>query len=1056
MARFVRKGSRSAGRTPVELDPTQRAAVDLRDAQSAAVIGAAGSGKTLTVIELVADRVLNRGWSPDEILVLAPSRASATELRDRLAARLQVPTSGPLARTVNSVAFELVRDAPAAPEAPAPVLLTGAEQDQIIAELLEGELGEGFGASWPEHLGAEVRQLRGFRTELRDLMMRAIEQGISAQRLAELGRLTGRAEWEAGASFIETYDRVKASFRDRHLDSTELVREAAVIVASGAPTALKALRLIVLDDAQESTESTVTLLRAFASRGVAVIAVGDPDLTTGTFRGAQPEFLARLGSRLGLNDVQTLVLSQVHRHGDSLRQTIASITGRIGAAGAGLQRKAGAVELAQAVELATPAQSHAQSFLLGSPAEEVAFIARRLRECHVHDGMAWSQMAVIVRSSAMVPVLARQLHSLEVPTRVSGASSSVRAEPAVAALTLALAVALGIRVLDRQTAEALLTGPLGRLDPVGLRRLKAALRHEELAGAGDRASGDLLVEALDHPAGFTTIETRVGRLAARLSSNLAETREASAREESIEDLLWGLWQRSGLEQLWFEQAVGSGVAAEEANRHLDGVVALFSAAKRFAERSPGAPASVFLGAWLTAEVAEDSLAPRSMIDAVALGTPAAMLGQEFSVVVVAGLQENVWPNLRLRGSLFASNELAAAHASIPGGTVAASGQFHDAASSSAGDARTEVMHDELRLFAQAISRARTRAIVTAVSGDDNMPSPFLRLVPAGETRGLETYPLSLRGLVGRARRELAGSSADAAASALARLAAEGVPGAHPDEWYGMRAASTVEPLTDLSDDDAVVRVSPSRMDAFETCALHWFIGEVAGGSSNLAANLGTIIHEVAENAHDETAEALLAAVEARWGELSFETEWQSQIERKRAAELTRRLAAYLRDVGNAGAQLLQAEPSFELAVGQARLRGKIDRVEQYPDGTAVIVDLKTGKNEPTTDAGVADNPQLGAYQLAFATGSIEGLPDGLASGGAKLVIVSKGNRAAEYLAPAQAAFTAEQLESFRQRVLGDARGMAGAVFVAQLGSHCLDPFKFGQCSIHVVPAVSAG
>jgi len=153
---------------------------------------------------------------------------------------------------------------------------------------------------------------------------------------------------------------------------------------------------------------------------------------------------------------------------------------------------------------------------------------------------------------------------------------------------------------------------------------------------------------------------------------------------------------------------------------------------------------------------------------------------------------------------------------------------------------------------------------------------------------------------------------------------------------------------------------------------------------------------------------------------------------------------------------LQAEPSFELALGQALLRGKIDRVEQYPDGTAVIVDLKTGKFDPTTDDGVAENAQLGAYQLAFASGAIEGIPDGLISGGAKLVIVSKGTRGAQYAAPAQAPFTAEQLETFRERVLEDARGMAGSVFVAQLGTHCLDPWSFGRCRIHVIPAVSAG
>ena len=107
----------------------------------------------------------------------------------------------------------------------------------------------------------------------------------------------------------------------------------------------------------------------------------------------------------------------------------------------------------------------------------------------------------------------------------------------------------------------------------------------------------------------------------RWSSRLARRFVAG---ETIEELLWGAWQRSGLEKTWFEQALGSGLVAEEANRHLDAVVALFSAAKRFVERTPDVPAAVFLDSWRSADVAEDTLAPRATIDSVTVGTPSAM------------------------------------------------------------------------------------------------------------------------------------------------------------------------------------------------------------------------------------------------------------------------------------------------------------------------------------------------------------------------------------------------------------------------------------------------
>ncbi|MEJ1231183.1 MAG: hypothetical protein WDM88_11930 [Galbitalea sp.] len=52
------------GGLPPVLDPSQRAVVDLADGQSAAVLGAPGTGKTSTIVELVADRVLNRAGLP--------------------------------------------------------------------------------------------------------------------------------------------------------------------------------------------------------------------------------------------------------------------------------------------------------------------------------------------------------------------------------------------------------------------------------------------------------------------------------------------------------------------------------------------------------------------------------------------------------------------------------------------------------------------------------------------------------------------------------------------------------------------------------------------------------------------------------------------------------------------------------------------------------------------------------------------------------------------------------------------------------------------------------
>ena len=169
---------------------------------SAVVVGAPGSGKTATLVQLVAERVHARGWSPEQIVVLSATRQSATALRDRLAARIDAPTLGPMARTANSLAFEVIREAAAGAGEGPPTLLTGAEQDQIISDLLAGEIADGMGAPWPAHLDPEVRRLRGFRTELRDLMMRCVEFGVTPADLAALGERTDRPDgWRHPPSF---------------------------------------------------------------------------------------------------------------------------------------------------------------------------------------------------------------------------------------------------------------------------------------------------------------------------------------------------------------------------------------------------------------------------------------------------------------------------------------------------------------------------------------------------------------------------------------------------------------------------------------------------------------------------------------------------------------------------------------------------------------------------------------------------------------------------------------------------------------------------------------
>jgi len=1007
----------------------------------------------MTIVEVVADRILNRGFDPRSVLVLAASRAAATSLRDQLAVRVGVPTDGPLARTAASFAYEIVGVAARAAGQTPPRLVTGAEQDADLAALLDGHVaGEGgavAGPNWPDPLTPEVRRTARFRSELRDLFARATEQGIGPGRLQVLGRSVGRPEWVAAGEFFDEYLDVVASARSEQRDPAELGRLAVTLLDAGVAgdgscgERVDGLRLVVVDDLPEATSGALELLAALSRRGIPVIALGDPDTAANAFRGGEPDALGRLASVLGVPGLKTLVLETAHRPNTVVRELTAAVTERIGTAAAGAQRRA------VAERPVTPSSDRPVLARIEAPtpARVAAVIARALREEHLLHGVPWGRLAIVVRSGAQVPGLSRSLALAEVPTRTGGGGVALRYDAAARALLAVVEAGIGRRELDADLAAELLTGPFGGLDPIGLRRLRIALRTEDAASGNARASGTLLVEALAAPGRFTTIDAAVARTAERLAGTLDALRTV-ADTATAEELLWLAWERSRLAAPWRAQALGVGLAAAEANRDLDGIVGLFAAAKRFAEHRVDNPApSVFFDQLRESEVSDDLIAPTRAADAVLVTTPSGVVGLEFDTVVVAGLQDGAWPNLRPRGSLLAPQALARANAKETGPL----------------DERRLVRDDELRMFALAISRARERVLLAAVVNDDESRSVLFDLLPPDVPVLAEAPPLTLRGTTGRLRRILTSRGVDAraraaAASSLARLAQLGVPGASPTEWHGLLDPSTTEPLFA----ETQVPISPSRLERFEESPLDWFLETIGGSSSTTLMNVGTILHWAMETTESPEADAVWQRVEQRWGELLFESPWLAEHHRRVARVLTDGIAAYLGDFEAAGSAIVGAEKEFAFELDApgheagARVKGSIDRVERAPDGSVVIVDLKTGTPE-TKQARIDATAQLGAYQLAYRQGLLD---DALAPhgehrpGGAKLLYVKSGVGGKKYREGVQAPLEDAGLEAFRERIRQVAIGMAAASFegVLEVGGYGLGAVP--ELRLHRVGPVS--
>src|SRR5690349_19736754 len=95
-------------RTPPELDERQRVVVE-HQGGPLLVLAGPGTGKSTTLVEAVAARIMGRGVPAEKVLVLTFSRKAAVELRDRIAVRLGSTTREPLVRTFHSYAYGVLR-----------------------------------------------------------------------------------------------------------------------------------------------------------------------------------------------------------------------------------------------------------------------------------------------------------------------------------------------------------------------------------------------------------------------------------------------------------------------------------------------------------------------------------------------------------------------------------------------------------------------------------------------------------------------------------------------------------------------------------------------------------------------------------------------------------------------------------------------------------------------------------------------------------------------------------------------------------------------------------
>jgi len=958
------------------------------------VVGAPGSGKTTLLVNRLVSLAAT-GVPVDALLTLTPTRAQASILRDRLGLSLNRTTEGPKARSLAAFAFAVVSAAHHEQGLVPPDLLSASQVDADIEALLLGHMADNQGPRWPEPLTETVRGLRVFRAELREWMARVTENGLSHERIVEAATTLHRPEWIAASEFAAEYRRVVASARPGAFDSAEIIRRALVVLEDGLPQKFAGLAHVAVDDAMNLTAAGWELLGRLRELGVGLTVVAEPDVAGNTFRGSEPDGVSFYASRWG---VAVDVLSEVFRVGPVLREALTKVTERVGTAGMGAQRKAPGVSQDSGI---------IHTLLTPSPQRESLDIARYLHEAHLQDSVPLDHMLVIARRGSRVSQLVRELNSHGIPARVNLSGVTLRDQPAARDLLDVVALGLGVIPLTPPAAIAALTGLYGGMSLHELRRLRFALRLQADPGEPYRPVDHVLAEALSTRGGFSFLDSAVSAKAQKLAEILDDVRQAGPHTP-INQLLWGVWSSSGVGAQWHRRSQENSERSGVWHRALDVVVALFHQATEFSEAHPMSSAELFLDAALTADVPDDVVLPTPLWPAVTVSTPSAVTGLEAHLVVIAGVDDGVWPDMRLRGSLLGAQEL----------IRAARGGALDVV-----DERKVVRDDELRLFAQSLARATHRVLICASDSEDAQPSPLFDLLDHPDRRLVSRAepPLSPRSVVGKLRselsRELSKTNPQEAktrvlAEDLATLAQWGVAGAHPKDWWGLVDLSTTEPL--YADRD--IPVSPSSVELLEESPVEWFLSQVARNQSTPEMGLGSLIHQALEKNPVGDSDSLWSVVEESFGQLEFEAGWVEEYHKRIARGMVDALSDYVRDRDSQGFQVIASEKRFHMQFGDAHLTGIIDRIEQGPDGALVVVDLKTGRHK--TDGEVVANPQMLAYQMALEHDNfslVGNLPEA-SQAGAVLLFVKSGVRGKRYRLAAQEPITQGGREAFLARI----------------------------------------
>jgi len=591
-----------------KLNPEQREAVLHRDGPLLILAGA-GSGKTRVITFRIAHLIGDGHAEPGQVLAVTFTNKASQEMRERVEALIGTAAEGLWLSTFHPLCARLLRR-----EAPK----IGLSRDFVIYDSSD-----------------QVAVVKQAEREL-GIDDKLVPPRVALSRISQAkNRMEGpeslRSAWNfRDEQIAKIYERYLTALKDANaLDFDDLLLKTVELMETSVPTRefyAQKFKYVMVDEYQDTNRPQYLLIRRLAEAHRNIAVVGDPDQSIYKWRGADLRNILDFEQDFG--EARTVRLEQNYRSTQMILDAASAVISQ------NRNRKD--------KRLWTDQKGGAKIvyFRGNDELEEADFITRSIKQFRRDDPDA--TMAILYRTNAQSRAIEDSLMREAIPYKIIGGvrfyeRKEIKDSLAYLKLVMNPHDDVSLRRVINVPARGIGKGVMDSLQAIDPNAVLAGEPPLLAAGLREitsaRSLWAKLVYAVDD-----------GNLASRATASLRVFRDlisglaTIARQEPVSITMGKMLDQTGyLKDLRDENT-------EEANERIENLMELVSAAREYETREPEASLGGFVDRLsLLSEVDEESGTRNAK---VWMMTMHAAKGLEFPLVVIAGLEEGLFPHSR--------------------------------------------------------------------------------------------------------------------------------------------------------------------------------------------------------------------------------------------------------------------------------------------------------------------------------------------------------------------------------------------------------------------------